>query len=108
MLVKHNWTITNTLNGNLIINRSEEDLIIPGETLSDGLYKIDLTVMITHFPSMKSSSSLYIEISRSTIDVNMLALDTSTIRHHYQNDLQLDPGQFSFDRHGNLYNPRVS
>lgn len=111
VLVKHKWTITNVLNGYVInqsINLSQEDLIIPAQTLSDGLYQIDLTVVITDFPSLQSSSSVYVEISRSTIDVNMLAFDASAIRHPYQQDLRLDPGQFSFDLTGNIYNPTVS
>ena len=101
------WRILNypngsELNGSLLT--SQTNLFIPAHTLSYGLYKIELTAMILDIPTISSSSSVYIEIIPSTIDINLIALDTSMIRHDYREDLQLDPGHFSFDMSAEIYN----
>lgn len=104
------WTIVNYLNENELnqsVEMSQPDLFIPAQTLSYGLYKVELTVAMMDDPSVNSSSVLYIEISRSTIDVSLIAFDTSMIRHDYRDDLVLDPGRFSFDRNGVMSNEEV-
>lgn len=100
------WTILHYPNESLLT--SQTNLFIPAHTLSYGLYKIELTAMILNFPSIFSSSSVYVEITPSTIDINLLALDTSMIRHDYREDLHLDPGQFSFDMTAEIYYKQVS
>lgn len=104
------WRIFNypngsELNGSLLT--SQTNLFIPAHTLYYGLYKIELTAIILDIPSISSSSSVYIEIIPSTIDINLILWDTSMIRHDHREDLQLNPGQFSFDMSAEIYTREV-
>ena len=112
ILLKTKWTIINYVNGtelNLSVETADEDLIIPAETLFNGLYKIELVVRIIDSPSIvQSSSAVYVEMSRSTIDVKMTASSNLIVRHNYREDLLLDPGHFSFDRNRMIYNEEAN
>ncbi len=94
------WIIRNRSNQTELlrpIETSQKDLFIPSQTLSYDLYQLELTVSMTDFPSLSSSSSVYIEITRLTINMNLISFDAWMIMHDYREDLVLNPGQYSFD-----------
>lgn len=100
LLITTQWTIHNHSNPTellRLIDTSQNDLFIPSQTLSYGLYQIELIVTMTDFPSLSSSSSIYIEITRSTININLISYDALMITHDFGEDLVLNPGQYSFD-----------
>jgi hypothetical protein len=59
------------------------------------------------FPQLTSSSSIYIEIIHSTLTTNLILFDTLYITHDYQQDLILNPGEFSFDLNTITFNKNV-
>lgn len=63
--------------------------------------------MIT--PSMlNASSSAYVQITPSSITANLVQYGTSMITRGYQQDLTLDPGTFSLNPDGYIFNATVS
>jgi len=73
------------------------DLLISTRILRYGLYKFELIVTMIDYPSLISSSFVYIEITRSIVTINLISFDKLMIIHDYQNNLILNPGEFSFD-----------
>jgi hypothetical protein len=84
------------------------DLFIPARTLSIGLYELQLTVTIIDIPQLTSSSSVYIEIIQPIIITNLVLYDSPMIKHDYQQNLLLNPGEFSIDLNGLTFNTNVS
>jgi hypothetical protein len=84
------------------------DLFIPARTLSTGLYELQLTATVIGIPVLTSSSSVYIEIIQPIIMTNLVLYDTPTIKHDYQQNLLLNPGEFSIDLNGLTFNTNVS
>ena len=109
--VTSKWTIYNHSDGNRLnysLNTSEKDLFIPSQTLSSGLYKFELTITVTNDPSVQSSVSVYIDISETTIHVQLIEMNTLILQHDYQEDLLFDPGQFSLDMNRVMNKQEVS
>ena len=89
------------------IERTQKDIFIPARTLEDGLYQLQLTATMTDYPSLSSSSSVYIQITRSTISINLISFNALVITHDNREDLILDPGQHSFDLNRITFNEDV-
>jgi hypothetical protein len=60
------------------------------------------------FPSLASSSSVYVRITPSGITANLVLLGTSFITTGYEQDLVLDPGKHSVDNDRKTFNASVS
>ena len=108
------WTISICLStcSNLIqldpsIKTSEADLVIAAQILSFRVYKIELTVTMVNHPFLSSSASTYIEIVRSNILVNLIPLNATTIVQNVEEDLVLNPGEFSIDSNQKTINKSV-
>jgi hypothetical protein len=84
------------------------ELYIPARTLSYGIYELKLTVTMSDYLWLKTSSSIYVQIIPSGIIVNLVQLGTSMITRGHQQDLILDPGTYSIDLDENLLNASVS
>jgi hypothetical protein len=109
------WTIKNCtttcsfqiqLDQSVITTSSE--LYIPARTLPFGIYELILTVTMIAAPDLTSSASAYVQITPSGITANLVQFGTSMITRGYQQNLTLDPGSFSVDPDGNIFNASVS
>ncbi len=109
------WIITNCtsvcsnriqLDQTIITTLSE--LYIPARTLVYGTYELILTVTMNNYPSLTTSSSVYVQITPSGITANLIQLGTSMITSGHQLDLRLDPGTYSVDPDANIFNSSVS
>lgn len=69
---------------------------------------MELLVTSTDHPSLSTSSSVYIEISRSTIITNLISSNTLKVLHNYEEDLVLNPGEYSFDLNQNIFDRNVN
>ena len=58
--------------------------------------------------NLTASASAYVKISPSGIIAILLAYGTSTITQGYEQDLTLEPGRYSVDLDGNIFNGSVS
>ena len=83
-------------------------MYIPARTLPYGIYELNLNVIMADFPSLTTSSSVYVRITRTDIIPNLVQLGTSMITTGYEQDLLLDPGLFSIDPDENNFNRTVS
>jgi hypothetical protein len=108
------WTVvncssicSNEIQLNQSIETSQSNLFIPSRTLSNGIYELKLRVTIVDFPVSTSSSSVYIEILSSTIITKFISFDTLMITHDYQQNLILNPGEFSFIENSIRFNKNV-
>jgi hypothetical protein len=108
------WTVvncsfpcSNQIQLNPPIETSRRNLFIPSRTLSNGIYELKLTVTIVDFPSSTSSSSIYIEILSSIIITKLISFDTLMFTHNYQENLTLNPGEFSFILNSFTFNKNV-
>ena len=106
-----NWSIKNSTNENfseiefdkkIITSRSE--LYIPSNTLRYGIYELELRVIIEDNSSITSSSSVYVEISPSGVTANLVPLGTSVVTSGDQQNLILNPGNYSQDPDGFEFN----
>ena len=85
--VQTDQTITTTLS----------ELYIPAKTLPYGIYELTLNVTMIDTPNLKSSSSVYIQITQSDITVNFIQLGVSLMTYGYEQDILFDPGTYSID-----------
>jgi hypothetical protein len=115
MTLATKWTIltclstcSNQANLYQFVNTSGNELFIPAQTLAYGIYELKFTVTSVPIPSWTASSSVYIETAPSMIAVNLVPFGISEITHGYEQDLVLDPGQFSFSLNETAFNPNVS
>lgn len=116
LLTKIQWTIKNctstscsypiNLNDKVITTLSE--LYIPSRTLNYGIYELICTVTMTAVPSLKSSSSVFVQITATGITANLVQLGTSMITRGNNQDLLLDPGTFSVDPDEDFFDASVS
>ena len=90
------------------ISRTFNELYIPSQTLSYGLYQLKSTVTMNTSTSLKSSQSAYIQIIPAGITANLVPFGTSMITKGYQQDLQLNPGLYSIDLDGYEFNASVN
>jgi hypothetical protein len=89
-----------------IISTTSE-LFIPANTLPYGIYQLTLTVSMIVDPSLTNSSSVYVQIGPSGITANLVPLGTSVVTSGHEQDLKLDPGNFSMDPDGYPFNTSV-
>lgn len=94
------------LNSKIILNQSE--IFVPSRILSFGIYEFELIVSMRNYPTVKSSSFVYVEITSSRITANLVQLRTSMITSGVQQDLKLNPGEFSVDQDENSFDKTVS
>jgi hypothetical protein len=59
------------------------------------------------FPSLKTSSSVYVQITPSVIIANLVQYGTSMITSGHEQDLELNPGRYSVDPDENIFNASV-
>lgn len=108
LLIRTNWTIFKCLlncSNEIQLNQPmDTHLFIPARTLSNGIYQFKLTATLN---SASVSSSVYIEIIRSTIITNLIPFDTLIWTHNYEKDLILNPGEYSFDHNRILFKKDV-
>jgi hypothetical protein len=90
-----------------IVTTSSE-LYIPARTLAYGNYELKLLVSMVASSSLSANASAYIQITPSGITANLVQLGTSMITSGYQKDLKLDPGAYSVDLDGYIFNTSVS
>ena len=83
------------------------ELFLPEKTLSYGIYQIQLTVTMIISPKLTSTAFIYIKINPSNITANLVQFGTSMITHGYQQNLILDPGEYSIDPDTNIFNKSV-
>ena len=115
MLTTKNWLIkncsincTNEIPIDKTINLSLSELYIPSNNLPYGIYELKLTVTMIEYPSLSSSSSVYVQIIPTGITANLIELGTSMIIGGYKQDLKLNPGNYSIDPDENQFNASVS
>ena len=98
--IQSQWILKN--NSNVIsfdsqIETASSELFIPAKKLPFGIFELELTVTMTKYPIVKSSSSVYVEIIPSDIIVYLFQSRSSMITSGFQQDLKLDPGTYSID-----------
>ena len=98
--IESQWILKN--NSNFIsfdsqIETTFSDLFIPSKKLPFGIFQFELTITLSRYPTVKSSSSVYVEITPSNIIPNLVELGTSIITSGFEQNLKLDPGTYSID-----------
>ena len=109
--IQSQWILKN--NSNVIpfdsqIETTFSELFIPARKLPFGIFELELTITMTKYPTLKSSSSVYVEITPSGITANLVQLGTSMITSGFEQDLRLDPGTYSIDLDENTFDKDVS
>ena len=109
--IQSQWILKN--NSNIIsfdseIETTSTELFIPSRKLPFGAFELELTVTMTKYPTLKNSSSVYVEITPSGITANLVQLGTSMITSGFEQDLKLDPGSYSIDLDENTFDKDVS
>ncbi|CAF1016276.1 unnamed protein product [Rotaria sordida] len=84
----------------LILN----ELFIPARTLSYGVYELKITVTMTASSNLISSESSFVKINPSGITANLVQFGTSLITSSYEEDLILNPGNFSINPDETTFN----
>jgi hypothetical protein len=109
------WIIKNcTLNCSHVISLDTSiittfsELYIPSNIFPYGIYELNLIVTMFDYPILTSSSSVYVRITPSGITANLVELGTSMITSGHQQELKLNPGNFSIDPDGYQLNASVS
>jgi len=90
------------------IETTFSELYIPARKLEFGIYELQLTVTMSKYPTLKTSSSVYVRITPSGITANLVQLGTSMITSGYEQDLKLDPGTYSNNPDENTFDSTVS
>jgi hypothetical protein len=86
---------------------TNSELLIPANILPYGIYQLTLTVSMNIDPSLTNSSSVNVQITPSGITANLVPLGTSVVTSGHDQDLKLDPGNFSMDPDGYSFNTSV-
>jgi hypothetical protein len=63
---------------------------------------------MVQFPSLKTSSLVYVQITPSSITANLVQYGTSMITIGHEQDLKLDPGTYSVNPDASVFNATVS
>ena len=115
LLITTQWSITNCTSicstpivTDPTIIKSFAEIYIPSRTLAYGTYQLKLTVTMASATTMTSTMSAYVKITPSGITANLVPYGTSMITRGHQQDLTLDPGTYSVDLDGNVFNASVS
>ena len=90
------------------IVQSFSEIYIPARTLPYGIYELRLTVTMIAAPQWTSTVSAFTHITPSGITANLVQFGTSLITRGHDQDLLLDPGQYSVDLDGDVFNASVS
>ena len=90
------------------VSTTFSEVFLPAGTLAIGVYELTLTVTMVKSPELSSSLSAYVRIIRSGIQTNLIQLGTSMIVRGYEQNVTLDPGSFSVDLDGDVFNGSVS
>ena len=105
------WSIKNSTNNNFSeiefdkkILTSRSELYIPSNALQYGIYQLELRVTTIDNPNLTNSSSVYVEISSSGVTANLVPLGTSVVTSGDQQNLILNPGNYSKDPDGFEFN----
>ncbi|CAF1191151.1 unnamed protein product [Adineta steineri] len=109
---KTEWTIKNCTSSSCAyqiqtvstIQTTFSELYIPARTLSYGLYELNLTVTMIDYSLLITSSSVYVKITPSGIIANLVQLGTPMIASGHEQDLKLEPGIYSVDPDGYVFN----
>ncbi|CAF1362531.1 unnamed protein product [Adineta ricciae] len=80
------------------------EISILAQTLPYGVYELTLTVTMRYSPTLKSSSSVYIQIISSNILPYLIQSRTSMITHGHKQNLLLDPGTYSINPDNKIFN----
>ena len=106
------WTITNCTSvcstpivPDPTIVTTFAEIYLPSNTLPYGIYQLKLTVTMTS--ATQFTASAYVKIVPSGVAVNIAAYGTSMIARGREQNLTLDPGQYSLDLDGNAFNASV-
>ncbi|CAF1599303.1 unnamed protein product, partial [Adineta ricciae] len=108
--VNSQWTIKNCTSScsqqisadpNIITTFTE--LFVPARTLPYGLYEFNLTITMLNMTNVSASSVVYVQITPSGITANLVQYGTSMITHGTGQNLQLDPGNYSIDADGAIF-----
>jgi len=91
-----------------MISTTLGEIYIPARSLAFGLYELQLTVTMSKYPSLRTLSSVYVQITPSGITANLVLLGTSMITSGHEQDLKLDPGTHSIDLDANSFGSNVS
>ena len=110
------WSINNCTSGNCSspiqidqsVSTTFSELYIPARTLPYGIYQLKLTVTMVVSPHITAFSSAYVKITPSGITANLVQYGTSMITRGHQQDLILDPGTYSADPDGYIFNATVN
>ena len=84
------------------------EIYIPSRTLAYGTYQLKLTVTMASVTSLTTSLSAFVKITPSGITANPITYGTSMVTRGHDQNLTLDPGRFSADLDGNVFNASVS
>ncbi|CAF1216235.1 unnamed protein product, partial [Adineta ricciae] len=90
------------LDSSIITTFSE--LYLPARTLSYGLYQFELRVTMNTSLNLTSTNSAFVTVIASNITANLVQYGTSMITRGRSQDFTLDPGSFSIDPDGNVFN----
>ena len=92
------------------IQTTSNELFLPSETLSAGLYQFEFTVIMVAQSNLTSSGSIYVNIARSidAIIVRLMGDTPSMITIGKGQDLLLEPGKYSILLNGTTLNSEVS
>jgi hypothetical protein len=91
-----------------IITTTTSEIYIPAQTLPYGTYQLNLAVSMIASARLTSTVSAYVQITASGIVANLVQLGTSMITSGYQQDLVLNPGAYSIDLDGYIFNASVN
>jgi hypothetical protein len=84
------------------------ELYIPSQTLDYGIYELRLTVTTIIALNLTSTASAFITIIPSSIIVNLIQVEASMIANGFNQNLTLNPGIYSVDLDGFVFNGTVS
>jgi hypothetical protein len=90
------------------IDTQSTEFYAPSRALAFGLYYLTLHIQLVDNPNLKSSSSVYIQITPSGITANPVPLGTSVITSGTYQDILLDPGTYSLDPDADSFDATVS
>ena len=82
------------------VKTTSNEIYIPAQTLSIGIYELKLTVSMNMLPNLQTSKSAYVRITASGITANPVPLGTSMITSGSKQNLELNPGLYSVDLDG--------
>ena len=90
------------------IVKTSAEIYIPSRALAYGTYELRLTVTMGSATHLFSTAWAYVKITPSDITPNLVPYGTSMITRGHAQNLTLDPGTYSDDRDGNVFNASVS